>query len=415
MTAGRLTVIDATNLQSEGRKPLLILANKTHVPLVAIVFALPEDVCQRQNQLRPQRVVPTNVVSSHWQQLQHTLAALEREHFQQIFVLRNPKDITTAKVDRQPLPVDRRAELGPFDIIGDVHGCFDELVQLLQLLGYEVHPREPLVDGAGFAVRGPEGRKIVFVGDLVDRGPRTPAVLWLVMSMVKTGLALSVRGNHDDKLLRKLQGREVRLTHGLAESMAQLSHEPPGFLDRARDFLETLPSHYVLDDGKLVVAHAGIKEEMQGRMSERVRVFSLFGDTTGETDADGLPVRRLGGRLSRSGPGGLRPYAGPGADSRATDHQHRHRLRLRWQAHGVALSGAGVSVGVGGAAVLCAAPGAAHQPGCGDAIARGLAARGSVAAGSVTATGFDQSPPRKGFGKGRRPSGHRFHPPWPLP
>ena len=293
LTAGRLTVVDATNLQSEGRKPLLILASKTHVPLVAIVFALPEELCQRQNQQRLDRVVPVPVVSTHWQQLQHTLAALEREHFQDIFVLRTQEDIAAARVERQPLPVNRRAETGPFDIIGDVHGCFEELMQLLHLLGYEVHPREPRVDGAGFAVRGPEGRKIVFVGDLVDRGPRTPAVLRLVMSMVKTGLALSVRGNHDDKLLRKLQGRDVRLTHGLAESLAQLGHEPPGFLDRVRDFLETLPSHYVLDEGKLVVAHAGIKEEMQGRsVRSRVRVFSLFGDTTGEIDVEGMPVRR---------------------------------------------------------------------------------------------------------------------------
>jgi protein phosphatase len=292
LAAGRLTVIDATNLQAEGRKPLLILANRFHVPPVAVVFALGEDVCQRHNQQRPERVVPATVVSNHWQQLQATLAALERERYQHIYVLRSLDEVAAARVERLPLPVDRRAEHGPFDVIGDVHGCFDELVLLLQKLGYEVHPREPPADGAGFAVRGPEGRKLVFVGDLVDRGPRTPAALRLVMSTVRTGLALCVRGNHDDKLLRKLQGRDVRLTHGLAESLEQLGREPTGVLERVRDFLEALPSHYVLDGGKLVVAHAGIKEEMQGRMSERVRVFALFGDTTGETDAEGLPVRR---------------------------------------------------------------------------------------------------------------------------
>src|SRR5437763_618987 len=70
LAAGRLTVIDATNLQADGRKPLLILANKYHVPLVAIVFALPEEICQGQNQQRPARVVPPAVVSNHWQQLQ---------------------------------------------------------------------------------------------------------------------------------------------------------------------------------------------------------------------------------------------------------------------------------------------------------------------------------------------------------
>jgi protein phosphatase len=292
LAAGRLTVIDATNLQGEGRRPLLTLAGKFHVPPVAVVFALPEDVCQRHNQQRPQRVVPTAVVTNHWQQLQATRAALERERYHHVYVLDNLDAVAAASVQLQPLPVDRRHEPGPFDVIGDVHGCFDELVQLLGKLGYEVHPREPPADGAGFAVRGPEGRKVVFVGDLVDRGPRSPAALRLVMSMVKTDLALCVRGNHDDKLLRKLQGRDVRLTHGLAETLAQLDQEPRQLHERVRDFLEALPSHYVLDGGQLVVAHAGLREEMQGRMSERVRVFALYGDTTGETDAEGLPVRR---------------------------------------------------------------------------------------------------------------------------
>ena len=60
---------------------------------------------------------------------------------------------------------------------------------------------------------------------------------------------------------------------------------------RRPTFLDGLVSHYVLDDGKLVVAHAGMKEEMQGRGSGKVRDFALYGETTGETDEFGLPVR----------------------------------------------------------------------------------------------------------------------------
>src|SRR5206468_3302914 len=172
--------------------------------------------------------------------------------------------------------------------IGDVHGCLDELVTLLRQLGYDV-----AADGerGGLSARPPEGRKAVFLGDLVDRGPDTPGVLRLVMNSTAAGNALCVPGNHDMKLMRKLRGRDVRITHGLAESLEQLAREPPEFKAAVVTFLDDLVSHYVLDDGRLVVAHAGLREEMQGRGSGKVRDFALFGETTGETDELGLPVR----------------------------------------------------------------------------------------------------------------------------
>jgi len=131
----------------------------------------------------------------------------------------------------------------------------------------------------------------VFVGDLVDRGPDTPGVLRLVMGMVAGGTALCVAGNHEAKLLRKLRGKNVRITHGLAESLEQLAGQEPAFTTHVTGFLDGLISHYVLDGGRLVVAHAGLKEAYHGRTSARVRAFCLYGDTTGETDEYGLPVR----------------------------------------------------------------------------------------------------------------------------
>ena len=132
---------------------------------------------------------------------------------------------------------------------------------------------------------------MVFRGDLVDRGPDTPGVLRLVISLVEWGAALCVPGNHDVKLMRKLRGRDVQITHGLAESLAQLESEPVGFKEKIVAFIDDLVSHYVLDGGKLVVAHAGMKPPMQGRGSAKVRDFALFGETTGERDEFGLPVR----------------------------------------------------------------------------------------------------------------------------
>jgi protein phosphatase len=292
LARGRLTVVDATNVQPDARKPLLALARRYHVQTVAVVFNLPEELCQLYNLQRPGRNVIPDIVSGQVQLLQKTLHALQRERFSRFYVLSGPEEIEAAVVERQSLPVNRRDEHGPFDIIGDVHGCFDELLELLRRLGYDVTGTGEGVAAQGYAVRPPEWRKVVFVGDLVDRGPNIPGVLRLVMGMVEAGAALCVRGNHDDKLLRKLLGHEVRLTHGLEASVTQLAAEPPEFVDRVRTFLDSLPSHFVLAGGKLVVAHAGLIAELQGRVSGVVREFALYGDVTGKKDVYGMPERR---------------------------------------------------------------------------------------------------------------------------
>ena len=196
------------------------------------------------------------------------------------------EDGTPAKHD--PL-IDRRGDTGPFDIIGDVHGCGDELIELLARLGTEVR-----FDGAGDARRAhvttPPGRRVIFVGDLVDRGPRSPDVLRIVMDMVAGGQALCVPGNHDARFLRWLQGRNIKPTHGIDATMAQMTDEAPPFHERARLFIEHLPLHLWLDRGALVVVHAGIEEPMLGSSEGRARQYCLYGDTNG-TDADGLPIR----------------------------------------------------------------------------------------------------------------------------
>jgi protein phosphatase len=171
----------------------------------------------------------------------------------------------------------------------DVDGCCDELEELLRRLGYERPPGDDAV------YTHPAGRKAVFLGDLVDRGPCILDTLRLVRAMVSLGTALCVPGNHDLKLLRKLRGKDVQVAHGLEKSLAEIDALPaevrgPPTRELA-DFLDALIGHYVLDDGKLVVAHAGMKEEMQGRGSAKVREFALYGETTGETDEFGLPVR----------------------------------------------------------------------------------------------------------------------------
>ena len=280
LAAGRLTVVDATSVQPEARKPLVALARQYHCLPVAIVIDIPEKICHERNMARPDRDFGPHVIRQQAQQMRRSLRGLQREGFRHLFVLQSPEEVEQVSIERQPLWNDRRGEHGPFDIIGDIHGCRSELEALLGRLGYDVG-----------AARHPEGRKVVFLGDLVDRGPDVPGVLRIVMKMVEAGTALCVPGNHEMKLLRKLRGRDVQITHGLAESLAQLESEPPEFRTQVTDFIDKLVSHYVLDDGRLVVAHAGMKESMQGRGSGRVRDFALYGETTGETNDLGLPVR----------------------------------------------------------------------------------------------------------------------------
>jgi protein phosphatase len=287
LTAGRLTVIDATNVQPDARRRLVALAREHDVLPVAIVLDLPERLCADRNARREDRDFGPHVIRRQRAQLRRNLKDLPREGFRTVHTLRSPEEVDAVEITRTKLYNDLRHETGPFDVIGDVHGCRAELEQLLLQLGYAIDRDQA---GRPVGARHPS-RRAVFLGDLVDRGPDTPGVLRLVMGMVEKGAALCVQGNHEAKLLRALRGRNVQRTHGLAESMDQLAAEPDAFGAGVERFLDGLISHYVLDGGRLVVAHAGLVERYHGRASGRVREFCLYGQTTGETDEYGLPVR----------------------------------------------------------------------------------------------------------------------------
>ncbi|BAC70034.1 polynucleotide kinase-phosphatase [Streptomyces avermitilis] len=279
LAAGRRTVVDATSVQQESRSQLIELARKHDVLPIAIVLDVPEEVCAERNAARTDRAdMPRRVIQRHTRELRRSLRHLEREGFRKVHVLRGVEEIENASVVTEKRFNDLTHLTGPFDIIGDIHGCAAELESLLGKLGY--------ADGVH-----PEGRTAVFVGDLVDRGPDSPGVLRRVMSMVGSGNALCVPGNHENKYGRHLKGRKVQHTHGLAETVEQMEGESEEFRTQVREFIDGLVSHYVLDGGRLVVCHAGLPEKYHGRTSGRVRSHALYGDTTGETDEFGLPVR----------------------------------------------------------------------------------------------------------------------------
>lgn len=300
----RLTVVDATNVHSAARAPLVALARRAHLPVCAVVLDLDPAVSEARRQARTDRDAPAEVILRQREQLHRTLGGpgapgFAHEGIGPVYVLCTPEQVDAVEVVRVPLPPDRRHERGPFDVIGDVHGCGDELEELLARLGYAPDATDGDAaagdaDAAGWrhsVWRHPAGRRAVFVGDLVDRGPRVVDVLRLAMAGVAAGAMFAVPGNHDDKLLRALQGHAVQRTHGLAETMAAVEGEGAAFAARVRDFLAGLPSHLVLDGGRLVVAHGGLPRHLHGRDDRHLRDRALFGETTGARDPYGLPVR----------------------------------------------------------------------------------------------------------------------------
>ncbi len=278
-------MIDATNVQPEARKPPFrrSLPDDGHHPSPRrspSCWTSPgSGLVAYRNRQRDNRNFGPHVIRQQQSQLRRSFKGLGREGFRHVFVLETPDDVDAVVVERVPLWNDRSGEHGPFDVIGDVHGCCDELEELLRRLNYApmtLENKDPIWGDRSYA--HPQGRKAVFVGDLVDRGPRVLDAVRLVRNMVQTGSALCVPGNHDMKLLRKLRAKDVQITHGLANSLAEIDALPDEirepFCKELAAFLDGLVSHYVLDGGRLVVAHAGMKQEMQGRGSGKVRDFA---------------------------------------------------------------------------------------------------------------------------------------------
>lgn len=311
---GLLTVVDAAALHPDQRRPLLRIARDLYAQPVAIVFDSPEDLSQSRAQANPDGVHPPEGIHRRIQPVERSLEKIRNEGIGSVFRFASVEEMDHAVVRRVSLAVDLRQRRGPFDIIGDVHGCADELEELLTLLGYTkiaagfssahtvVNPGAPLPSSDPvacspypFRYTHPAGRTAVFVGDLVDRGPRILDACMLALHAHAAGDALVVPGNHDDKFLRWLKSHSVEIAHGLQHTVAEIEALPPAAQPALQvallRFFDALPSHLLLDGGNLAVAHAGVRQRMLGRDTKRVRDFTLYGETHGETDQAGRPVR----------------------------------------------------------------------------------------------------------------------------
>lgn len=288
---GLLTVVDGRHLGEEERRAWRTLAKECYSKAVAVVVSLPAKDCARRAASRAEDPLsPAEVRQLHHRFVQETRSKVQKEKWAAVHVLDSESVQADAVLAREPLPVLKTHLTGPFDLVGDVHGCFSELSDLLGKLGYLIEE-----NAFGWPVlRHPGGRTAVFLGDLVDRGPRTPDVLRLAMQSVAEGTALCVRGNHDEKCARALRGGKVTVHEGLRRSLDQIdAAEKSGDFsaELVAAFLDELPSHLVLDGGRLVAVHAGLPEEMHGRDTDEVTQVAKYGLPSGDHDENGHSIR----------------------------------------------------------------------------------------------------------------------------
>lgn len=291
LRAGRLTVVDATNVQQRARRPLLALAARYHRPAIAILFQTPAAICKERNRQRADRTVHEFVVDRQQAQAPAGPDLLRQEGFQDVIVVgavekTAEKAAVGASEPSVPSPRAWQDRTGPFDVIGDVHGCCEELLSLLRIMGYGVSDPAALLP----RITPPVSRTAVFLGDFVDHGPQAVRTLLVVASMVRSGAALAVLGNHDDKLLRALRGAPIQPVNGLDRTLQELDAAGAEMKAMARSFLGSLPTHLVLDGGQLVVAHAGLPQELQGSTSPQARQTALFGTPTGQRNQYGMKI-----------------------------------------------------------------------------------------------------------------------------
>lgn len=266
---GNPTIAGGNWLHRSQRKQLAEVASKNHVSLQLLLFTL-----------------KTKRASTSVKRFHAALQTLKQEGFKKIIALDHESQLNAPAFHRKPLAVNLRHLSGPFDIIGDVHGCFDELRQLLHQLGHTL-----TYEKAAWGIDHPQKRKLIFVGDLADRGPKSVDTLTFVMDLTLAHKAYAIKGNHDDKLFRYLKGNNIAAQHGLETTIVELEHQEKAFHQRLYHFLKNLPAHLVLDRGNLVVTHAAIHARYIGKEDPVIEQFCMYGPTTGKLDENGFPER----------------------------------------------------------------------------------------------------------------------------
>lgn len=219
------TFVDATNTTDKDRKQWANLAHKHGQQVEVLILTLPEDVARQRN-LDRSTSLPESALTHFYAKFQQTselpfkVIDMTERHTLELVPLTIPED--------------------SIDVVGDVHGLYADLVELLQELGYVLEP--------GMAPVHPDGRKLLFLGDMVDRGPDSLKVVDLVMAAVNNG-HYAIKGNHETKLVRFWQAFQANQATGLSVSAAETAMAFAKLSEKDRDrvgtFLQNLPVTYV--------------------------------------------------------------------------------------------------------------------------------------------------------------------------
>lgn len=288
----KLTLVDATHLHPEDRQRYIQIARKQHVPIMVIVLDIPEVELLRRD---AKRTYPRGKkrIKQQVQVFRRNQKWLKKEGFQSLYVLSQEEIETTLFERKRNNPL--HLELGKgLDIIGDIHGCYEEMLELLSQLGYQENED-------GYFVH-PEGRKFLSLGDVMSRGPHSLDTMRFFLRHVTAGYAYMIDSNHGWKIARWLDGRKVRLAHGDEKVEQELKSfsERKGkeaaeqLKQQLKDWLWSAPCHYVIRQNDVTIAvatHAGIKDHYVGKQSSRISDFCRYGDTDG-IDELGKPIRR---------------------------------------------------------------------------------------------------------------------------
>lgn len=268
---GVLTVADATNLRPSSRETIRNIAKGHGRPVFYMVMDVSLEEALRRNAARS-RQVPEHAIRRHHELFLQQQALLSKE-VPSSHIIRIPETgslaaMSQVRVGEPIIDVDDREVW----VIGDVHGCYQELMELL--------------------ARIPSDALIVFAGDFVDRGPYPEKVLRLVRRLILDGRALAVMGNHDWKAYRKIVlGRNVTVNNGLEETIKLVAIKDA-------EYIKTLPHQVHIQNvhgQNLVVAHAGVRFSDVGKSNKAVEAHCLYGETDGTRNPDtGFPVRTYG-------------------------------------------------------------------------------------------------------------------------
>lgn len=284
----KLTVVDATHIYAEDRQRYLKIAEQNNVPIVAVVLNVSEKTLYRRDELRSQPRGKKRV-NQQFHNLKKGLPSIRKEGFRSVYIVDEEEEL---EVFRKSNPIYIDVDKG-IDFIGDIHGCFTELITLLKELNYKAKD--------GFFIH-PEGRKFMSVGDVMSRGPKSLKTMLFFKEHIEKGLAYMTDSNHGWKIARWLDGRNVKMNHGdenvekeLKDYEQQYGQENTTRLkEDLKTFLLSAPSHYVVTKNgvaTVVCTHAGIRDEWIGKQSDSISDFCRYGDTDG-FDESGKPIRK---------------------------------------------------------------------------------------------------------------------------